>query len=94
MDFYHINLAVFASTNAYLLYRQYQKGKKTAPDFTLVDPTSVEHAEKEELSGTARRFQINYFLPYALAVAADWLQVTRLPFLAQLLLLILYLHVI
>ncbi|KAI0173944.1 major facilitator superfamily transporter [Pestalotiopsis sp. NC0098] len=74
MDFYQINLAVFASTNAYLLYHQYQKGKKTAPDFTLVDPTSIEYAEKEEITGTARRFQINYFLPYALAVAADWLQ--------------------
>jgi MFS transporter, MFS domain-containing protein family, molybdate-anion transporter len=77
MDFYTINLAVFASTNAFLLYRQYQRGKKATPDFTLVDPRSVEHAEKEEISRSSRNFQLNYFFPYALAVAADWLQVRQ-----------------
>ncbi|KAK9781539.1 putative Molybdate-anion transporter [Seiridium cardinale] len=74
MDFYQLNLAVFASTNAYLLYRQYHTGGKTAPDFTLVNPASIEHAEKQDSVRVARRFQISYFLPYALAVAADWLQ--------------------
>lgn len=75
MDFYQINLAVFASTNAYLLYRQYQKANKATPAIDLVDPTSIEHSEKVETVRIARNFQISYFLPYALAVAADWLQV-------------------
>lgn len=74
MDFYQINLAVFASINAYLLYRQYQKASR-GPDFTLVDPTSIEHQEREEEAHAAYRFQINFLAPYALAVAADWLQV-------------------
>jgi hypothetical protein len=77
MDFYQLNLAVFASVNAYLLFRQYRKGNK-GPDFTLVDPESIEHQEKEDDARSAYSFQVKFFVPYALAVAADWLQVLLL----------------
>lgn len=75
MDFYQVNLAVFVSTNAYLLYRHYQRAK-TSAKLSLVDSTSLENAEKEKDARAAWKFQISFFLPYALAVAADWLQVT------------------
>ncbi|KAH8678024.1 major facilitator superfamily domain-containing protein [Xylariales sp. PMI_506] len=73
MAFYQINLACFVATNAYLLYRQYQKGRETADD-TSQDSKNIEQAERQEDAGAARRFQFSFFLPYALAVAADWLQ--------------------
>ncbi|KAK8132592.1 hypothetical protein PG999_000765 [Apiospora kogelbergensis] len=78
MDFYQLNLAVFVATNGYLLYRQYNSNsnKKTKEDIdlSLAGSADLETAEKRPDGGAARRFQFNFFLPYALAVAADWLQ--------------------
>jgi hypothetical protein len=79
MDFYQVNLAVFISTNAYLLYRHYQRVKISAKP-TLVNPSSLESAEKEAHVRAVRKFQTSFFLPYALAVAADWLQVSEQTF--------------
>lgn len=79
MDFYQLNLAVFVATNSYLLYRQYNssnnKGAKKDIDISLASSIDLETAEKGSDGRAARRFQLNFFLPYALAVAADWLQV-------------------
>ena len=88
MSFYQANLAAFAAGNAYLLYRQYQREQKPAP---LPVPAAsgsdsgsdrdVEHELPEGHHGVAgsreavRKFQWDFFLVYALAVAADWLQV-------------------
>ncbi|KAK6859900.1 major facilitator superfamily domain containing protein 5 [Apiospora arundinis] len=78
MDFYQLNLAVFVATNSYLLYRQYNssnnKGAKKDIDISLASSIDLETAEKGSDGRAARRFQLNFFLPYALAVAADWLQ--------------------
>ena len=83
MDFYQLNLAVFVATNGYLLYRQYNSNsnKKTKEDIdlSLAGSADLETAEKRPDGGAARRFQFNFFLPYALAVAADWLQVCTAP---------------
>lgn len=79
MDFYQVNLGVLVATNAYLLWSQYRTTKKDEA-LTLLDPALEERGEKIEggSSGSARRFQLNFFIPYALAVAADWLQVSRI----------------
>ncbi|KAH8662306.1 major facilitator superfamily domain-containing protein [Xylariales sp. PMI_506] len=73
MDFYHVNLAVFASASTCLLYRQYQRGRKEI-EFPLVNLADIEYRVKGDDEQSARTFQIGFFLPYALAVAADWLQ--------------------
>ncbi|KAK8016138.1 major facilitator superfamily domain containing protein 5 [Apiospora rasikravindrae] len=79
MDFYQLNLAIFAATNGYLLYRQYSSSnsksrKESIDDISLAGSHDLETAEKGPDGRAARRFQLNFFLPYALAVAADWLQ--------------------
>ncbi len=89
MSFYQLNLALFATGNAYLLYRQYARDKKPA---AIPIPQSAEEAdaspdrdvelENHDANGSVaaskeavRKFQWDFFLVYALAVAADWLQV-------------------
>ncbi|KAK8061387.1 hypothetical protein PG994_007753 [Apiospora phragmitis] len=78
MDFYQLNLAIFVATNGYLLYRQYNSSsnssRKESIDIPLASPNDLETAEKGPDGRAARRFQLSFFLPYALAVAADWLQ--------------------
>ncbi|KAJ9133333.1 Major facilitator superfamily transporter [Coniochaeta hoffmannii] len=88
MSFYQLNLALFATGNAYLLYRQYARDKKPA---AIPIPQSAEEAdaspdrdvelENHDANGSVaaskeavRKFQWDFFLVYALAVAADWLQ--------------------
>lgn len=80
MDFYQVNLGVLVATNTYLLWSQYRRTKNDEA-LTLLDPAHEERGEKLDGTGTgnARRFQLNFFIPYALAVAADWLQVSRCP---------------
>ena len=76
MDFYQINLGVLVAANTYLLWSQYRTSKKDEAQ-TLLDRSQEERGEKIEGygNGNARRFRLNFFIPYALAVAADWLQV-------------------
>ena len=69
--FYEINLGVFAVGNAYLLYRQY-RGRK--PANAGYEELEDDHDREGVDQGVVRRFQLDYFLVYALAVAADWLQ--------------------
>jgi hypothetical protein len=88
MDFYQANLAVFAAGNAYLLYRQYSRqAQKTVEQ---KETAQIEHQDGDDdgdgaplmdssAAQAARKFQIEYFSVYALAVAADWLQVRRGP---------------
>lgn len=69
--FYEINLGVFAIGNAFLLYRQYRGPKPAEPDYEQLE----DRAERAEVNPAAvRRFQLEYFLVYGLAVAADWFQ--------------------
>lgn len=76
MDFYQANLAAFLVANAYLLYRQYGSGQKKTR-FQLGLATIAENGVKGNVSVAGRRFQFNFLLPYTLAIAADWLQVSR-----------------
>ena len=75
MSFYQLNLAVFATGTAYLLYQQYRrdavKGSEDMKDDTETQTILERTATLEEV----RRFQLDFFLVYGLAVAADWLQV-------------------
>ncbi|KAB5560025.1 major facilitator superfamily transporter [Coniochaeta sp. 2T2.1] len=91
-SFYQLNLAVLASGNAYLLYRQYKREQEPAvaqhepiPHTpTSTDSDSDRDVELEHDTGNGaglaaskeavRKFQWDFFLVYALAVAADWLQ--------------------
>ena len=71
MSFYQVNLALFAAGNAYLLYRQYAgERREKQGEQELGDQT-----EQRESAAAVRKFQIQYFSVYALAVAVDWLQV-------------------
>lgn len=93
MPFYQLNLALFAGANAYLLYRQYAREQKATlspvPSSPAEDDTSsssdrdVESETHDDGSvpttkEAARGFQRDFFVVYALAMAADWLQVTSL----------------
>lgn len=76
--FYQLNLAAFAIGNAFLLYKQYRTGKdiKTAGILEPKDATDVESIlEHTANEGKIQKFRIDFFLVYALAVAADWFQV-------------------
>ncbi len=82
MSFYEINLGVFAAGNAYLLYKQYNLQKQRTQRHK--EETAIENQHDEDngvlspdssAAVAARKFQIEYFSVYALAVAADWLQV-------------------
>jgi hypothetical protein len=93
-SFYQLNLALFASANAYLLYRQYARERKPAFQPVPQSPTGsddtsserdLEHEPDSDKGGLAAsqeavtKFQWDFFLVYALAVAADWLQVFPSP---------------
>lgn len=71
MSFYELNLAAFVTVNAFLLYRQYRVQEPV--ETLLGDAESREKYRKD-----AQRFAWTFFPVYALAVAADWLQVSRL----------------
>ncbi|KAH7025675.1 major facilitator superfamily transporter [Microdochium trichocladiopsis] len=88
--FYEANLFFFLLSNAGLLALQYRREKqreRKAASTVVEQPKDVE-AEEATLDGelenvsngveansdTVRTFQLNFFIPYALAVAADWLQ--------------------
>lgn len=89
MSFYQLNLAVFAAGNAYLLYRQYRREQINRETQPLASGPNREDADGEgedrdlvvENGGGAgtreavRKFERDFFTVYALAVAADWLQV-------------------
>lgn len=90
LSFYQLNLALFATGNAYLLYRQYRREQKPSapPPVASADDDSDRDVELELPDGNGsvtaskeavRKFQWDFFLVYALAVAADWLQVRFLP---------------
>lgn len=92
--FYEANAALFAAGSAYLLSRQYWRSKSHRPQRAEAEPLKEGELEREieeqslsdhgdgspapESAAAIRRFQIDYFVVYALAVAADWLQVSRL----------------
>jgi MFS family permease len=81
MSFYQINLAVFAAGNGYLLYRQYKRQAKTVAELKREGHVEDQSDDEDTVlpptasaALAARKFQIDYFSVYALAVAADWLQ--------------------
>ncbi|RDA84583.1 hypothetical protein CP532_1102 [Ophiocordyceps camponoti-leonardi (nom. inval.)] len=65
MNFYAQNLAFLCALCAVLLYRRY---RRRGPQLAPFDAARLE---------TARKFQWRFLAPYALAVAADWLQASR-----------------
>ncbi|CAM1502282.1 Fc.00g042660.m01.CDS01 [Cosmosporella sp. VM-42] len=67
MPFYELNLLAFVAANAFLLYRQYRAQE---PVETLLG----DDATREQQRKDAKRFALEFFPVYALAVAADWLQ--------------------
>jgi hypothetical protein len=91
MSFYQANLAVLAAGNAFLLYRQYRRDHKAADSSGVTKPLTdnigadtdvgvdvegeIPRDNVEEFKEAVRKFQWDFFLVYALAVAADWLQV-------------------
>ncbi|KXJ87793.1 major facilitator superfamily transporter [Microdochium bolleyi] len=74
--FYQANLFFFLLSNAGLLALQYRREQRESKATTTVvkHPEDVESEEALLESEPANAFKINFFLPYALAVAADWLQ--------------------
>ncbi|EGX90666.1 major facilitator superfamily domain containing protein 5 [Cordyceps militaris CM01] len=62
MDFYQLSLGILVAANTALLWTQHRSAAKT----WLSSSSSP--------SSSARRFQLTFFLPYTIAVAADWLQ--------------------
>jgi len=77
MGFYQTNLAVFAAGNAYLLYQQYRASS------TAENDEQDGHDGDDQEAGEAhpiitkdeiRKFKLDFFLVYGLAMAADWLQ--------------------
>jgi hypothetical protein len=91
MSFYQANLAVLAAGNAFLLYRQYKREHKAVDSGSVTKPLTddvdkdtdvgadiegdIPGDNVEEVKEAVRKFQWDFFLVYALAVAADWLQV-------------------
>lgn len=74
--FYQVNLTVLAVANAYLLYKQW-KTKPREPSLVLLSQHQ-DHQDPETLAraaAVASKFKYDFFVAYALAVAADWLQV-------------------
>ena len=73
MSFYQINLAVFSLGNAFLLYRQYRSAQETEHAGHKDDSDAEQQvpATKDEV----KKFELDFFVAYGLAVAADWLQV-------------------
>lgn len=88
--FYEANLFFFLLSNAGLLVFQHRRDRrdKQATKSAVASPRDVEVEEEllddkpENASSNVvdanneavRTFKINFFIPYALAVAADWLQ--------------------
>lgn len=85
MSFYQLNLGIFAAGNAYLLYRQYQREQK--PPAEALQPLPDDDTDRDvelelpEIVAASKaavsKFKWDFFLVYALAVAADWLQVRQ-----------------
>jgi hypothetical protein len=85
MSFYQANLAVLGAGNAFLLYRQYKREHKPADRVTqpLTEDDDTDRDVEVEIPGddaaateeAVNKFKWDFFLVYALAVAADWLQV-------------------
>ncbi len=73
MSFYQLNLAAFATGNALLLYRQYQTEKRSKHS-TQPDSADNEGGRSSEAAADVKKFKTDFFLVYALVVAADWLQ--------------------
>lgn len=74
MDFYAINLAGFAAINALLLHYYYRRMGKAEIE-------EKDHRREANLipswqESEVKKFIIDYFPGYALAVAADWIQVS------------------
>lgn len=72
MDFYAINLAGFAAINALLLHCYYRRMGKAEIE-------EKDHRREESLipswqQSEVKKFIVDYFPGYALAVAADWIQ--------------------
>ncbi|KAK1969830.1 major facilitator superfamily transporter [Colletotrichum sublineola] len=87
MSFYQLNLAAFAAGNGYLLYQQYKRREQETiaelkQEAAAIDDGAEDHdvelsrllAEPVRSQAAARQFQLDFFLVYALAMAADWLQ--------------------
>lgn len=83
MSFYQANLAVLAAGNAILLYRQYRRESKPVESDTKplteeiedIDPDVEVEIPSDDSADTREviwKFLWDFFLVYALAVAADW----------------------
>jgi len=75
MTFYQLNLAAFACGNAFLLYRQYRRDKAAGPEELKDDAETQGMLARTATTEEVRRFKLDFFLVYGMAVAADWLQV-------------------
>ncbi|KAK4095803.1 major facilitator superfamily domain-containing protein [Parathielavia hyrcaniae] len=79
MVFYEANTALFALGSAYLLHWQYYKPGRPAEKNegargVLDGEDASDDGTEVDSSDAARKFQIDFFSVYALAVAVDWLQ--------------------
>ncbi|KHN94101.1 major facilitator superfamily domain containing protein 5 [Metarhizium album ARSEF 1941] len=74
MGFYQANLAVFAAANTYLAWSQHRRARQKPDATPPCSERAVEGCEGTRPGTQVREFQLNFLLPYTLAVAADWLQ--------------------
>lgn len=73
MSFYQINLGAFVAGNAFLLYRQW-KASKAAPQQKEDVEGATPMLNPGNMDAEVNKFKRDFFVVYALAVAADWLQ--------------------
>ncbi|EFY95835.2 major facilitator superfamily transporter [Metarhizium robertsii ARSEF 23] len=74
MTFYQAHLGIFAAANTYLVWSQH-RGSRTKHDATTpCDVAAIEGHQDTKPSAEIQKFQLDFFLPYTLATAADWLQ--------------------
>ncbi len=66
MDFYQLSLGLLVAVNTGLLWAQYRR--KSGNGGFASDKNSMS-------SVSSYNFHLTFFVPYAMAVAADWLQV-------------------
>ncbi|KAL8295896.1 hypothetical protein RB597_009062 [Gaeumannomyces tritici] len=73
--FYQVNLAVLATGSAYLLYKQWKVQPRELAPVPLLQHRDVQDPESlPSATAAASKFKYDFFVAYALAVAADWLQ--------------------
>lgn len=69
MDFYQLSLGLLVAANAGLLWTQYRRKDGSSDQ-------SVNQKSWLSSAASTRNFQLTFYIPYTIAVAVDWLQVT------------------